>query len=43
MRRKVDIEEDLVDLEWKDYFVVGYGMDVGNELRKMNYVGRVME
>ena len=43
MRRKVDLDADFVAFECPDYFVVGYGMDVGHAFRQLPYVGRVME
>lgn len=43
VRRKVDIDADFVAFECPDYFVVGYGMDVGHSFRQLPYVGRVME
>ncbi|MBN9046489.1 MAG: hypoxanthine phosphoribosyltransferase [Rhizobiales bacterium] len=43
IRRKVDLHADFVSFECPDYFVVGYGMDVGHAFRQLPYVGRVME
>lgn len=43
VRRKVDLDADFVAFECPDYFVVGYGMDVGHAFRQLPYVGRVME
>jgi hypoxanthine phosphoribosyltransferase len=43
VRRKVDLNADFVAFECPDYFVVGYGMDVGHAFRQLPYVGRVME
>ncbi|MHC5231810.1 hypoxanthine phosphoribosyltransferase [Brucella sp. LJL56] len=43
VRRKVDLDADFVAFECPDYFVVGYGMDVGHAFRQLPFVGRVME
>lgn len=43
VRRKVALDADFVAFECPDYFVVGYGMDVGHSFRQLPYVGRVME
>lgn len=41
VRRKTDIEADFKGFECPDYFVVGYGMDVGHSFRQLPYVGVV--
>ncbi len=41
MRRTSDIEPDYVGFDCPDYFVVGYGMDVGHAFRELPYVGVV--
>ena len=41
MRRTSDIEPDHVGFDCPDYFVVGYGMDVGHAFRELPYVGVV--
>jgi len=43
VRRKVDLDADFVAFECPDYFVVGYGMDVGHAFRQLPFVGRVMD
>ena len=43
MRRKSEIEADHVGFDCPDYFVVGYGMDVGHAFRELPFVGRVVE
>ncbi len=40
-RRKADIDADYVGFDCPDYFVVGYGMDVGHAFRELPYVGIV--
>jgi len=40
-RRKADIDADYVGFNCPDYFVVGYGMDVGHAFRELPYVGIV--
>jgi hypoxanthine phosphoribosyltransferase len=42
-RRKADLEADFVGFECPDYFVVGYGMDVGHAFRELPFVGVVEE
>lgn len=41
MRRTSNIEPDHVGFDCPDYFVVGYGMDVGHAFRELPYVGVV--
>jgi len=41
MRRKADIFANYVGFECPDYFVVGYGMDVGHAFRELPFVGVV--
>ncbi len=41
MRRTSDIEPNYVGFDCPDYFVVGYGMDVGHAFRELPYVGVV--
>lgn len=41
MRRTSDIDPDFVGFDCPDYFVVGYGMDVGHAFRELPYVGVV--
>ena len=41
MRRTSDIEPDHIGFDCPDYFVVGYGMDVGHAFRELPYVGVV--
>ena len=43
MRRKSEIEADHIGFDCPDYFVVGYGMDVGHAFRELPFVGRVVE
>lgn len=43
VRRKTDIEADFKGFECPDYFVVGYGMDVGHAFRQLPFVGWVRE
>ncbi|MDZ5699121.1 hypoxanthine phosphoribosyltransferase [Chelativorans sp. M5D2P16] len=40
-RRKASLEADFVGFECPDYFVVGYGMDVGHAFRELPFVGVV--
>ncbi len=40
-KRKADISADYVGFDCPDYFVVGYGMDVGHAFRELPYVGVV--
>ncbi len=40
-KRKADIDADYVGFDCPDYFVVGYGMDVGHAFRELPYVGVV--
>jgi len=42
-RRKADIDADYVGFDCPDYFVVGYGMDVGHAFRELPFVGVVEE
>ena len=42
-KRVADIEADFVGFECPDYFVVGYGMDVGHAFRELPFVGIVEE
>lgn len=37
-RRKADINADYVGFDCPDYFVVGYGMDVGHAFRELPFV-----
>jgi hypoxanthine phosphoribosyltransferase len=41
MRRKAEIDADYVGFDCPDYFVVGYGMDVGHAFRELPFVGVV--
>jgi hypoxanthine phosphoribosyltransferase len=41
VRRKADVNADFTGFECPDYFVVGYGMDVGHAFRELPYVGVV--
>ena len=43
MRRKAEVEADFVGFDCPDYFVVGYGMDVGHAFRELPFVGRVID
>lgn len=40
-RRQATLEADHVGFECPDYFVVGYGMDVGHAFRELPFVGVV--
>ncbi len=40
-RRKAPINADYVGFDCPDYFVVGYGIDVGHAFRELPYVGVV--
>ncbi len=40
-KRQTDLEADFVGFECPDYFVVGYGMDVGHAFRELPFVGIV--
>ena len=40
-RRKADIDANYVGFHCPDYFVVGYGMDVGHAFRELPFVGVV--
>jgi len=40
-KRKADVDADYVGFDCPDYFVVGYGMDVGHAFRELPYVGVV--
>ncbi len=42
-RRKADVTADYVGFDCPDYFVVGYGMDVGHAFRELPFVGIVEE
>ncbi|HMQ57233.1 MAG TPA: hypoxanthine phosphoribosyltransferase [Rhizobiaceae bacterium] len=41
MRRKADLSADFIGFQCPDYFVVGYGMDVGHTFRELPFVGVV--
>ena len=41
MRRQTDLNADYVGFDCPDYFVVGYGMDVGHAFRELPFVGVV--
>ncbi|TFF19679.1 hypoxanthine phosphoribosyltransferase [Jiella endophytica] len=41
--RKADIEAAFVGFDCPDYFVVGYGMDVGHALRELPFIGHVID
>jgi hypoxanthine phosphoribosyltransferase len=41
MRRQTDLVADFVGFDCPDYFVVGYGMDVGHAFRELPFVGVV--
>lgn len=41
MRRQGTLDADFVGFECPDYFVVGYGMDVGHAFRELPFVGVV--
>ena len=43
MRRKTDLDADYVGFDCPDYFVVGYGMDVGHAFRELPFVGVVKD
>jgi hypoxanthine phosphoribosyltransferase len=40
-RRQTELTADFVGFECPDYFVVGYGMDVGHAFRELPFVGVV--
>ncbi len=40
-KRKADVDADYVGFDCPDYFVVGYGMDVGHAFRELPFVGVV--
>lgn len=40
-RRQTELQADFVGFECPDYFVVGYGMDVGHAFRELPFVGIV--
>ena len=40
---KADIQATYVGFDCPDYFVVGYGMDVGHAFRELPFIGRVLE
>ena len=40
-RRKADVDANYVGFDCPDYFVVGYGMDVGHAFRELPFVGVV--
>lgn len=42
-RRKADVNADYVGFDCPDYFVVGYGMDVGHAFRELPFVGVVQD
>lgn len=42
-KRIADIDAEYVGFECPDYFVVGYGMDVGHAFRELPFVGIVQE
>lgn len=42
-RRQADLHADFVGFECPDYFVVGYGMDVGHAFRELPFVGVVKD
>ncbi len=41
-RRRVDIKNDYIGFEIKDYFIVGYGIDYAQKYRGLPYVGHVI-
>ena len=41
MRRQGTLDADFVGFDCPDYFVVGYGMDVGHAFRELPFVGIV--
>ncbi|OQM76294.1 hypoxanthine phosphoribosyltransferase [Manganibacter manganicus] len=41
MRRQTALDADYVGFDCPDYFVVGYGMDVGHAFRELPFVGVV--
>lgn len=41
MRRQTTLDADYVGFDCPDYFVVGYGMDVGHAFRELPFVGVV--
>jgi len=41
MRRQTSLEADYVGFDCPDFFVVGYGMDVGHAFRELPFVGIV--
>ena len=40
-RREVEIEADLVGFKIPDRFVVGYGIDYGQQYRDLPYIGAI--
>ncbi len=40
-KRKAAVDADFIGFDCPDYFVVGYGMDVGHAFRELPYVGVV--
>ena len=42
-KRKADVTANYVGFDCPDYFVVGYGMDVGHAFRELPFVGVVEE
>lgn len=42
-RRKAPVQADFTGFECPDYFVVGYGMDVGHAFRELPFVGKVVD
>lgn len=40
--RAVEIDGDFVGFTCPDYFVVGYGMDMGHAFRELPYIGHVL-
>ncbi len=42
-RRKVDIDVDYIGFEIPNKFVVGYGMDIDEKFRNLDYIGYIEE
>lgn len=42
-RRKVDLKVDYIGFEIPNKFVVGYGMDIDEDFRNLNYIGYIEE